>query len=76
MNSATVKKELNNYLPLLTVKQQELLLEMVKNILHIDNSNQRISIKQYNKEISNAEKQIVKGNFITQSDLEKESDKW
>lgn len=76
MTSVGIKKQLNNYIPLLTTKQQALLLEMVKNILQVDNSEQRISIKQYNKEIADAEKQILAGKFITQSDLVKESDKW
>jgi len=76
MTSVTIKKELNNYIPLLTNKQQALVLEMVKNILQVDNSEKRISLKQYNKELIEAEKQIKSGKFTTQSDLEKESDKW
>ena len=44
---------------LLTAKQQALLLEMVKNILQVDNSEKRISVRQYNKELAEAEKQIV-----------------
>ncbi len=76
MTSVAIKKQLNNYIPLLTNKQQALLLEMVKNILHVDNSEQRISLKQYNKEIAEAEKQIASGKFINQSDLEKEAATW
>lgn len=76
MTSVAIKKQLTTYLPLLTVKQQELVLEMVKNILHIDNSEQRISVKQYNKELLESEQQIKKGKYITQSNLEKESDLW
>ncbi|MBC7693817.1 MAG: hypothetical protein H7141_00070 [Burkholderiales bacterium] len=76
MTSVAIKKQLNNYIPLLTNKQQALLLEMVKNILQVDNSEQRISLKQYNKEIAEAEKQIASGKFISQSDLEKESATW
>ena len=76
MTAGQVKKQIDTYLPLLTAKQQELLLEMVKNILHIDTSNQRISIKQYNREIAEAEKQVAKGEFTTQEDLENEVKKW
>ncbi len=76
MTKTALKKQLDSYLPLLTSKQQELLLEMVKNILHVDSSDQRISIKQYNKEILESEKQIKKGNFTTQENVEKESEKW
>ena len=76
MTSVAIKKQLNNYIPLLTNKQQALLLEMVKNILQVDNSEKRISVKQYNKEIAEAEKQIASGKFISQADLEKESATW
>ena len=57
-------------------QQQALLLDMVKNILHIEPSNQRISLKQYYKEIAEAEKQITKGKFTTQENLEKEVKEW
>ena len=72
MKITTIKKELNTYLPLLTEKQQELLLNMAKSILHVDPSSQRISVKQYNKEIEKSEKQIADGLYTTQEDVEKE----
>ena len=74
--ATAIKKELNSYIPLLTDQQQALLLDMVKSILHIEPSNQRISIKQYNKEIADAEKQIAKGKYTTQESLEKEVKGW
>ena len=37
---------------------------------------QRMTIEEYNKEIDEAEAQIEAGNFITQEDLEKESETW
>ncbi len=76
MTTSAIKKQLDSYLPLLTNKQQELLLEMIKNILHIDPSDQRISIKQYNKEIADALKQVNNGKYTNQKDLEKEVKGW
>lgn len=76
MTTKAIKKQLDSYIPLLTAGQQELLLNMVKNILHVETSNKRISRKQYNKEIEVSEKQIRTGKFLTQSELEKESGKW
>ena len=76
MTTKAIKKQLDSYLPLLTVQQQELLLNMVKSILHIDPSNKRISRKQYNKEIEESEKQIKNGRFTSQEDLEKAAEKW
>lgn len=76
MTTTAIKKQLNDYLPLLTAKQQELLLEMVKNILHVEPNAKRISVKQYNKEIDKAEKSIAKENYVRQSNLEKITKKW
>lgn len=76
MTTKAIKKQLDSYIPLLTQKQQELLLDMVKNILHIDQTEKRTSRKQYNKELISSEKQIKSGRFTSQTDLEKESEKW
>lgn len=76
MTTKAIKKQLDSYIPLLTAGQQELLLNMVKNILQVEPSAKKISRKQYNKEIEESEKQIKAGKFSTQSELEKESEKW
>jgi hypothetical protein len=76
MSAAEIKKELNNYLPLLTTKQQELLLEMVKNILQVEPSEKRISAKQYNKELNSSIKQGKEGKTISHAQLLKEMEKW
>lgn len=76
MTTAAIKKQLDNYLPLLTIQQQTLLLEMVKNFLNVENDSKRISKKQYNKEINEAVSQIEKGNFVSHKDAIKELSKW
>jgi hypothetical protein len=76
MATSQVRKELNTYLPLLSDRQQEILLDMIKNLLHIDKKEKHISIEQYNKELDIAMKEIDKGNFTSQSDVLKESKKW
>jgi hypothetical protein len=76
MTTTQVKKQLATYLPLLTIQQQELLLNMAKNILYAEPSSKRISIKQYNKEIKEAEARIAKGQYKTHSQVVKELSKW
>lgn len=76
MTTAAIKKQLDNYLPLLTIQQQTLLLEMVKSFLNVENETKRISKKQYNKEINDAVAQIEKGHFVTHKDAIKELSKW
>jgi hypothetical protein len=39
---------------LLTSKQQNLVLEMIKTFLNVDSDTKRITKKQYNKEINDA----------------------
>lgn len=76
MTTTAIKKQINDYLPLLTVQQQELLLQMVKNILHVEPNSKRISLKQYNKELAKSEQSIAKGKFLSQKELEKLTEKW
>lgn len=76
MTALAIKKQFDSYLPLLTLPQQELLLQMAKSLLHTETQEQRITLKQYNAEIKLAEQEIAKGKFTTQSDLEKESEQW
>lgn len=76
MTAITIKKKLDEYLPLLTIKQQELLLEMVITILKVEPNAKRISVKQYNKELAKAEKSIAKGDYVSQKELEKKVKKW
>lgn len=76
MTSTAIKKQFDNYLPLLSNKQQALLLEMVKSFLNVDKDTKRISKKQYNKEINEAVSRIEKGKFVTHKDALKELSKW
>jgi len=76
MTTTQVKKELTAYLPLLTERQQEILLDMVKNLLHIDKKEKRITLYQYNKEIDAAMQQIKAGKTQSHADLVKHSKKW
>jgi vacuolar-type H+-ATPase subunit D/Vma8 len=76
MTSSATKKEVNSYLPLLSSKQQNLVLEMIKTFLTIDNSSKRITRKQYNKEIEEAVKRIDKGEYVAHNDALNELSKW
>ena len=75
MTAATIKKQMEGYLPLLTNKQQVLVLEMIKSFLHVD-TNKRITKAQYNKEIEAAIAEVEKGNFVTHKSALKELEKW
>ena len=76
MRTTIIEKELNSYLPLLSKEQQNLILKMVKSILHIDEKEKRISIEQYNSEIEAAVKEINSGKFVTHEEVVKQSKKW
>ncbi len=76
MTATALKKQFDNYLPLLSSKQQELLLEMVKSFLNVDKGTKRITKKQYNKEINDAVASIEKGNGVSHKDVLKELSKW
>ena len=76
MTTTAIRKQVDNYLPLLSTKQQTLILEMIKSFLNVDKDVERISRKQYNKEINDAVTRIEKGNFVTHKDALKELSKW
>ena len=76
MTATAIKKQIDGYLPLLSNKQQVLLLEMVKSFLNVDKDAKRITRKQYNKEINEAVARIEKGNFVKHEDALKELSKW
>ena len=76
MTTTAVKKQVDNYLPLLTSKQQTLVLEMIKNFVNVDNDTKRISRKQYNKEINEAVARIENGKSISNKVALKELSKW
>lgn len=76
MTATAIKKQVDNYLPLLSAKQQTLILEMIKSFLNVDKDDKRISRKQYNKELDDAVSRIEKGNFVTHKVAIKELSKW
>jgi murein L,D-transpeptidase YcbB/YkuD len=76
MTTTTLKKELNTYLPLLSARQQALILDMIKNILHVDSKEKRISVEQYNAEIESALKEVRQGKGIPHDEVIKQSRRW
>ena len=76
MTATALKKELSTYLPLLSARQQALVLDMVKNILHVDTREKRISVEQYNAEIESALKEVKQGKSVSHEDVVKQSGKW
>jgi hypothetical protein len=44
MTATTIKEQIGNYLPLLTIQQQESLLQMAKSLLHIETKEQNLKM--------------------------------
>ncbi|PBQ30444.1 hypothetical protein CNR22_01235 [Sphingobacteriaceae bacterium] len=76
MTATTIKRQVDNYLPLLSNKQQTLVLEMIKSLLNVDKNIIRITRKQYNKELDEAVSRMDKGNSVSHKDALKELSKW
>jgi len=71
MTSKAIQKQVDNYLPLLTTKQQTLVLEMIKNFLNVDTDTKRITKKQYNKELNEAVARMDNGNLVSHKEAMK-----
>lgn len=76
METNAIKEQVDNYLPLLSSKQQSLILEMIKSFLNIEMDKDRISQKQYNKEINDAVTRIENDDFVSHKDALRELNKW
>jgi hypothetical protein len=76
MTATKIKKQVDDFLPMLTAKQQVLVLEMIKSLLNVDNDSKRISRRQYNKELDAAVERIEKGRSISHKEAVKEIEKW
>ena len=76
MKANSINTELNKYLSLLTTEQKELVVRLIKSFINQKDSTSRISIEQYNKEVSEAMKETKAGNYVTQDELERESSLW
>ena len=76
MTASNIRNQLDQYLPLLTLKQQELVLGMIKGFLNIEDGNKRISKKQYNKELQEAVERMEKGDIISNEEAKNVLSKW
>ncbi len=76
MTTTAIKKQVDDYLPMLSPKQQALVLEMIKSFLNVDTDSKRISSKQYNKELDEAVARVEQGQSISHNDVLKETSKW
>ena len=76
MTTTAIKKQVDNYLPLLSARQQALVLEMIKSFLDVDSDTKRLTRKQYNKELDEAVTRVENGNFVSHKDAVKELSNW
>lgn len=71
----TTTSDINTYFSMLTAEQKTSVVQLIKSFLKSDEK-VRISKKQYNKELGEAEKRIAKGEFYTEKEAEKILSKW
>jgi hypothetical protein len=75
MTATAIKKQVDDYLPMLSLKQQTLVLEMIKSFLNVDTDSKRISKEQYNTELEEAVARIEQGTSVSHDDVVKETSK-
>ena len=76
MADQVLNKEFAAYAKLLDSSQKSFILNLMKFLFSKNVDVERISHKQYNKEIDAAVKRIAKGKFFTHEEAEKEMSKW
>lgn len=76
MTTSAIKKQVDNYLPLLPKGQQSLVLEVIKSLFEEVSLSDRIDKTQYNKEIDAAVARMDAGDFISHENALDELSKW
>lgn len=80
MATMSLDNEIKKYLPLLGEDKKRSILSDIKSFLTLNVKNEGMTKKefiiQYNKELDEADKRISAGFYISQEDLEKESENW
>jgi hypothetical protein len=78
MRTSKIKNQVIDYLPMLSPRQQTLVLEMIKSFLNVESEskNLRISVEEYNKEIDEAIERLEQGSSISHEEVTKELSRW
>ena len=77
MKEQALNQEFYRYFNRLSKVQKESMLSLVKSFLEMsEETPKRVSVKQYNKELEEAEKRISKGDYATHESLKAEAKKW
>lgn len=74
--SQAIDRELQQYMGMLNASQKKSILDVIKTFLLSADKTERISREQYNIEISEAEKRMDAGRFLTQDEVEKDAATW
>jgi len=78
MNVASIDNEIKKFLPLLDTEQKRLILSDIRKFLTADKKRKEREeyLIQYNKDLDEADKDILEGNVISHEDLKKQAENW
>jgi hypothetical protein len=76
MTTSAIKKQVDNYLPLLPKGQQTLVLEVIKSLLEEVDSSNRIGKNQYNNEVNSAVARMDAGDYVSHEDALDKLSQW
>jgi hypothetical protein len=76
MTTSAIKKQVDNYLPLLPKGQQTLVLEVIKSLLEEVDSSDRIGKDQYNNEVNAAVARMDAGDYVSHEDVLDKLSQW
>lgn len=78
MSAQSLEQEFDQYWSKLSIVEKESLLAVAKNYVQLkdENDTERVSIKEYNKEIDEAVARVEAGEFYTHEEVVKMSKDW
>lgn len=76
MGVPSLDNEFMQYWAKLTVVEKQFILSVTKSYVQLKEVPESSSVQQYNREIDEALRQAASRNYMTQEEIEKESEKW
>ena len=73
MTTGTIREKLKNYLHIADEKKIKAIYTLLEDDIEQE---ERISIKQYNKELKEAEEEFERGEYITNEEMKKNVKEW
>ena len=76
MATKSLENQIVQFLPMLEKDEKQSILSVIKSFMKVKEKNSRLTIKEYNRLLDEAEKRYDAGSFTKHEDVLKEAESW